>query len=78
MRLAILILSLRSWLVVHGHMEMTDPPPIKSPHNPHYDYSSTDYSYNNPIHANGNNFPCKGYHRESKLPVVTYEAGTAK
>ena len=52
---------LASFSSVLGHMELLKPPPLRSTHNPYYNYSNYDYSMTSPLSQDGSNFPCKGY-----------------
>lgn len=60
-----------------AHMQMSDPPPFRSKHNPYT--TDVDYSMNSPLDASGSNYPCKGYHSLLDTPqgqsVATWEAG---
>ncbi|SPQ21449.1 929d6a52-ad34-4064-82d9-33fe97cffd52 [Thermothielavioides terrestris] len=62
-----------------AHMEMTSPPPLKSKSNPHTSPSNVDYSMTSPLHADGSDFPCKGYLSLLGSPdgqaVATWTAG---
>ena len=40
---------------------MLKPSPLRSTHNPYYNYSNYDYSMTSPLSQDGSNFPCKGY-----------------
>ena len=60
-----------------AHMEMSWPPPFRSRHNPYT--TNVDYDLVNPLHSDGSNFPCKGYHSLIGTPqgrsVVTWSPG---
>ncbi|KAM3554909.1 hypothetical protein MY1884_005884 [Beauveria asiatica] len=60
-----------------AHMQMTNPAPFRSKHNPYT--TDVDWSMNGPLEASGANFPCKGYHRLLDTPqgrsVATWKAG---
>ncbi|KAK2771010.1 hypothetical protein FQN53_005247 [Emmonsiellopsis sp. PD_33] len=52
--------------IVHAHMEMSEPLPLRSKFivpRP----SEVDYSYTSPLSADGSNFPCKGYHSSGPI-----------
>ena len=61
-----------------GHMMIDWPTPMRSKydaymvqHNPNL----IDYSYTDPLDADGSNFPCKGYQTVSDPSVTSYRAG---
>ncbi|KAJ6784568.1 hypothetical protein PWT90_06488 [Aphanocladium album] len=60
-----------------AHMQMSNPPPFRSKHNPYT--TNVDYDMNSPLSASGSNYPCKGYHNLLNTPqgrsVVTWQAG---
>ncbi|KAJ6785130.1 hypothetical protein PWT90_07572 [Aphanocladium album] len=60
-----------------AHMQMSDPPPFRSKHNPHT--TDVDYNMNNPLNADGSNYPCKGYNSllgtAQGASVATWKAG---
>ncbi|KAM3447807.1 hypothetical protein MY3296_008377 [Beauveria thailandica] len=60
-----------------AHMQMTNPAPFRSKHNPYT--TDVDWNMNGPLEASGANFPCKGYHRLLNTPqgrsVATWKAG---
>lgn len=60
-----------------AHMEMTNPPPIRSKYNPFT--TNIDYDMINPLDKSGSNFPCKGYHTLFDTPqgasVATWQPG---
>jgi hypothetical protein len=62
-----------------AHMEMTDPPPLSSQHNPYA--SSKDYDMISPLASDGSDYPCKGYlgllATADATAVATYRAGQA-
>ncbi|KAB8737494.1 hypothetical protein FH972_026453 [Carpinus fangiana] len=63
--------------VVCAHMQMTQPPAIRSKFNPTTPQSLIDYSMTSPLLADGSNFPCKGYQNDRPIGVVaTYNAGS--
>ena len=63
--------------IAYAHMQMQYPPPFRSSYNPY----TTDIDYNmiNPLDANGDNYPCKGYQSLLNTPqgqsVATWVAG---
>lgn len=60
---------------VQSHMEMIEPPPIKSKNNKYYNFEGIDYSYNDPLGI----FPCKGYHvNEPRISTQHYLAGQSQ
>lgn len=62
---------------VYAHMQMSWPYPIRSKFDPETSSSLVDYSYTAPLMADGSNFPCKGYHKDTPLrTVATYQAGS--
>ncbi len=60
-----------------AHMQMTNPAPFRSKHNPYT--TDVDYNMNSPLDASGANFPCKGYQSLLNTPqgrsVATWQAG---
>lgn len=64
--------------MVHAHMEMTYPPPLRSKANP-FAAGDVDFDMTSPLDASGSDFPCKGYLNlmgtDAAKPVATYEAG---
>ncbi|KAF4123629.1 endo-glucanase, partial [Geosmithia morbida] len=63
--------------IASAHMEMKDPPPLRSKYN---DFTTdADYSMTNPLSADGSDFPCKGYQSLMGTPqgksVKTYQPG---
>ncbi len=65
--------------LTEGHMQMSNPPPFRSKHNPYT--TNVDYDMNNPLDASGSNFPCKGYNSLLNTPqgrsVATWTAGSS-
>lgn len=63
---------------VHGHMEMSFPPPFRSKFNKLADAGKVDYSMTAPL-SGAAQFPCKGYQSDIGTPggasVVTWNAG---
>ncbi|KPM37132.1 hypothetical protein AK830_g9444 [Neonectria ditissima] len=61
-----------------GHMQLSNPPPLRSKFNP-YTGTDIDYSMTNPLRADGSDFPCKGYQAllttVEGSPVTTLEGG---
>lgn len=59
--------------LVGGHARIKYPKPLAAaPENPGGNY------YNNPLRADGSEFPCKGLHKRAdidKSPTATWEAG---
>ncbi|RAL02226.1 uncharacterized protein BO80DRAFT_424144 [Aspergillus ibericus CBS 121593] len=60
---------------VSGHIQMSNPYPIRSPLDPNGDESKKDYSYTNPLSSSGSDFPCKGYAKDPFRSVATYSPG---
>ncbi|OOF92646.1 lytic polysaccharide monooxygenase, partial [Aspergillus carbonarius ITEM 5010] len=60
---------------VSGHVQMSNPYPIRSPLDPNGDESKKDYSYTNPLSSSGSDFPCKGYANDPFRSVATYSPG---
>ncbi|KAG5983530.1 hypothetical protein E4U55_007936 [Claviceps digitariae] len=58
------VLSLTA--LAHGHMQMSNPPPLLSKFNKFT--TSQDYDMVSPLHADGGNFPCKGHQRVLGTP----------
>ncbi|CAM1507877.1 Fc.00g047250.m01.CDS01 [Cosmosporella sp. VM-42] len=54
-----------------AHMEMSNPPPIKSRFNKNSRWDDIDYNMKAPLKADGSNFPCKGYHKLSSTTFGT-------
>lgn len=52
-----------------GHMQMSNPPPLKSEFNPYTTDRNIDYSMTNPLRKDGSDFPCKGYHLQLSTPL---------
>lgn len=62
--------------LVQAHMQLSNPYPINSPLNPDVSYNVKDYSYTSPLHADGSNYPCKGYHTQAPiLYTASYTPG---
>ncbi|TQV90505.1 extracellular protein [Cordyceps javanica] len=63
--------------VSHGHMQMSWPPALRSEFNPHT--TDIDYDMTAPLHPDGSDFPCKGYHSllntQQGGSVVSWEPG---
>jgi hypothetical protein len=66
-------------MLASAHMEMTDPPPLRSKHNPNTGFDGVDYSMTSPLATDGSNFPCKGFltllGTPKGKPVATWTAG---
>ncbi|PGH07587.1 hypothetical protein AJ80_07976 [Polytolypa hystricis UAMH7299] len=58
---------------VLGHMQMSNPLPVRSPLDPAA--SNKDTSYTNPLSSSGTDFPCKGYHNDPFRATAQYNAG---
>jgi len=60
--------------LVQAHVEMQSPIPFRSkfllPNGP-----NTDFSMTSPLNADGSNFPCKGYQKDTLAPTATLTAG---
>jgi len=61
-----------------AHMEMTNPPPLRSKHNPNSG-DDIDFSYTAPLSASGSDYPCKGTLKllgtDKAKPVANYTPG---
>ncbi|KAF2116682.1 hypothetical protein BDV96DRAFT_491055, partial [Lophiotrema nucula] len=58
-----------------GHMQMSDPSPLRDPHSNRTN-EPKDYNILMPLKADGSDFTCKGYQWNTPLtPVATYDAG---
>jgi hypothetical protein len=58
-----------------AHMQITSPSPFRDPHANRVN-EPKDYDILNPLHSDGSNFACKGYHLNTAwTSVATYEAG---
>lgn len=51
-----------------AHMEMQYPAPFWSKYNPNTQPANIDWSMTNPLHADGSNYPCKGYNHVLGTP----------
>jgi hypothetical protein len=58
----------------YGHMQMSNPFPIRSPLNPNGG-NNKDYSYTNPLSTSGSDYPCKGYANDAFVSVADYAPG---
>ncbi|KAL4786312.1 hypothetical protein BJX76DRAFT_365960 [Aspergillus varians] len=58
----------------YGHIQMSQPYPIRSPLNQQAS-GEKDYSYTNPLSTSGSDFPCKGYANDAFNSVATYSPG---
>lgn len=59
------------------HMQMSWPYPLRSSYNPANSYQDIDYSMTSPLHADGSDYPCKGYQKDGdSTPTATYIAGS--
>jgi hypothetical protein len=59
----------------HAHMQMMKPSPFRDPH-ANRPNEPKDYDILKPLHADGSDFACKGYHLNTPwTPTATYEAG---
>ncbi len=60
-----------------AHMQMSWPPALRSKFNPHT--TDIDYDMTAPLHADGSDFPCKGYHSllhtQQGAAVVSWQPG---
>ncbi|KAL1679172.1 hypothetical protein EV122DRAFT_210486 [Schizophyllum commune] len=63
-----------------AHMEVTNPPPLRSKSNPNTPENLIDYSMTSPLISDGSNYPCKGYlaDTEGKESVATWAAGSTQ
>ncbi|KAL2827572.1 hypothetical protein BDW59DRAFT_179086 [Aspergillus cavernicola] len=59
----------------YGHIQMSDPYPIRSPLNQQAT-GEKDYSYTNPLSTSGSDYPCKGYANDPFNSVATYSQGS--
>jgi hypothetical protein len=64
-----------------AHMDMANPPPFRSKHNPNVGPDKVDSDMTANLDKSGSNFPCKGYQVDMGTPlgksVVTYTQGGA-
>ncbi|KAH6463274.1 hypothetical protein HBI57_058090 [Parastagonospora nodorum] len=61
--------------LTHAHMQMSNPSPFRDPH-ANRPNEPKDYNILNPLHADGSDFACKGYHLNTPwTTTATYEAG---
>lgn len=62
-----------------GHMQMSNPPPLRSELNPYTADREVDHSMTDPLRKDGSDFPCKGYHLQlstsSGEPVLHMKGG---
>ncbi len=62
---------------VNAHMQMSWPPALRSSFNPYT--TDIDYDMTAPLHADGGDYPCKGYHSLVDTPqgraVVSWQPG---
>ncbi|KAH8433439.1 putative extracellular protein [Aspergillus melleus] len=61
---------------VSGHIQMSNPYPIRSPLNKDAS-GQKDYSYTNPLSTDGSDYPCKGYTNDEFVSVATYSPGSS-
>ncbi|KAK1139193.1 hypothetical protein N8T08_001188 [Aspergillus melleus] len=61
---------------VSGHIQMSNPYPIRSPLNKDAS-GQKDYSYTNPLSTDGSDYPCKGYNSDEFVSVATYSPGSS-
>ncbi|PLB44493.1 hypothetical protein P170DRAFT_459036 [Aspergillus steynii IBT 23096] len=61
---------------VAGHIQMSNPYPIRSPLNKDGS-GQKDYSYTNPLSTDGSDYPCKGYANDPFTSVATYSPGSS-
>ncbi|KAF2834616.1 lytic polysaccharide monooxygenase, partial [Patellaria atrata CBS 101060] len=62
---------------VTGHVQMSNPMPLRSPLDTQDMGGVKDYDMTSPLRADGSNFPCKGYHLDSPLRTTArYQAGS--
>jgi hypothetical protein len=60
---------------IQAHMQLLHPSPFRDPHANRAN-EPKDYDILKPLHADGSDFACKGYHLNTPwTPVATYEAG---
>ncbi|KAI9036322.1 uncharacterized protein KD926_002086 [Aspergillus affinis] len=59
---------------VSGHIQMSNPYPIRSPLNKDTS-GQKDYSYTNPLSTDGSDYPCKGYAKDPFESQATYSPG---
>jgi hypothetical protein len=70
----LLIISALSTLAL-AHMQMLIPSPLRDPHANHAN-EPKDYNILQPLHADGSDFACKGWHLNTPwMTLATYEAG---
>ncbi|KAI5828124.1 hypothetical protein K523DRAFT_321610 [Schizophyllum commune Tattone D] len=76
--LALCALAALQSSVVHAHMMMSDPPPLRSQYNKYA--TNADYDMTSPLTSDGSNYPCKGYLDDTsgKDPVATWKAGSSQ
>lgn len=64
--------------LAQAHMEMKDPPPLRSSYN-RFTKGEPDYDMTSPLESSGKDFPCKGYHTllgtEQAQPVAKWAPG---
>lgn len=61
--------------LAQAHMQMINPSPFRDPHSNRAS-EPKDYDILKPLHADGGDFACKGYHLNTKwTTTATYEAG---
>ncbi|KAL2869233.1 putative extracellular protein [Aspergillus lucknowensis] len=58
----------------YGHIQMSNPYPIRSPLNKEAT-GEIDYSYTNPLSTDGSQYPCKGYANDPFHSVASYSPG---
>jgi hypothetical protein len=57
-----------------AHMDVADPPPLRSKNNPQYKNGNVDFDMTSPLSNDGSNFPCKGYQKD--VPSVSTAVAT--
>ncbi|KAJ4318908.1 hypothetical protein N0V84_006626 [Fusarium piperis] len=64
-----------------GHMQMSNPPPLRSEFNLYTTDREIDHSMTNPLLNDGSDFPCKGYHLQLSTslgePVLHLKGGNS-
>jgi hypothetical protein len=57
-----------------AHIEMKNPPPLRSSFNPQYKDGPIQDTYTNPLNKEGSDFPCKGFHTD--VPSMSHAVAT--
>jgi len=57
-----------------AHIEMKNPPPLRSSFNPQYKDGPIQDTYTNPLNKDGSDFPCKGFHTD--VPSMSHAVAT--